>query len=173
MKSVKKAFVHSVAEPHHFYAAPAPVKIFWCGSMQLRLRLLPYFIVRQNFQNELKFKHMVKLSCSSASVRFTLQKIWIEWVINYYILCHFSMPNPVKYHCRSRRNWSRSRIALRLRLRPNDAAPCGSGSGSAILFVQCMCCGDAPFLCRSDPKAPAPALAPTLLYSKPTYWKQT
>jgi hypothetical protein len=47
-----------------------------------------------------------------------LLKILTEWVINCYILCHFSIPNHVLYHCRSR-----SHIALRLRLRPKDAAP--------------------------------------------------
>jgi hypothetical protein len=58
-------------------------------------------------------------------VRFLLLKILTEWVINCYILCHFSIPNHVYYHCRSRsrRRRIRSRIALRLRLRPNDAAP--------------------------------------------------
>jgi hypothetical protein len=30
----------------------------------MRLWLLPYCIERQNFFNELKFKHMLKLSCS-------------------------------------------------------------------------------------------------------------
>jgi hypothetical protein len=40
-----------------------------------RLRLLPYCIARQNFLNELKFKHMLKLSCSYDSVRFVLVKI--------------------------------------------------------------------------------------------------
>jgi hypothetical protein len=71
---------------------------------------------------------MLKLFCSYDYVRFILLKIWTEWVINCYILCHFSISNHVYYHCRSR-----SRIALRLRLRPNDAAPCGSGSSSATL----------------------------------------
>jgi hypothetical protein len=57
---------------------------------------------------------MLKLFCSYDSER--LLKIWTEWVINCYIVCHFSIPYHVYYHCRSR-------IALRLRLRPNDAAP--------------------------------------------------
>jgi hypothetical protein len=45
--------------------------------------------------------HLLKL-CSS------------QVIINCYILCHFSIPDHVKYHCRSR---------IALRLRPNDAAP--------------------------------------------------
>jgi hypothetical protein len=109
--------------------------------MRLRLRLLPYTIARQNFFNEVKFKHMLKLSSSYDSVRFILMKILTEWVKNFYILCQFSIPNHVLYHCRnrSRRSRSRSRIALRLRIRlrlqPKDAAPCGSGSVSATLFL--------------------------------------
>jgi hypothetical protein len=43
--------------------------------MQLRLRLLPYYIARKKFLNELKFKLMFKLSCSYDSVRFLLLKI--------------------------------------------------------------------------------------------------
>jgi hypothetical protein len=38
---------------------------------------------------------MLKLSCSYDSVRFILLKIGTEWVINCYILCHFSIPNHV------------------------------------------------------------------------------
>jgi hypothetical protein len=74
----------SVTEPHHFYAAPAPTRIkilmrlrlrFPLRRLWLRLRHLPYCIARQNFFNELKFKHMLKLSCSYDSVRFVLLKI--------------------------------------------------------------------------------------------------
>jgi hypothetical protein len=36
---------------------------------------------------------MLKLSCSYDSVRFVLVKIRTEWVINCYILCHFSIFN--------------------------------------------------------------------------------
>jgi hypothetical protein len=43
--------------------------------LRLRLRLLPYCIARQNFYNELKFKHKLKLSFSFDSVRFILLKI--------------------------------------------------------------------------------------------------
>jgi hypothetical protein len=57
--------------------------------LQLRLRLLPYSIARQNFWNELKFKHMLKLSCSFDSVQFVLLKIWTEWVINYKLFVIF------------------------------------------------------------------------------------
>jgi hypothetical protein len=96
----------------------------------MRLRVLPYCIARQNIWNELKFKHTMKLSCSYDSVRFILLKIWTEWVINAYILCNFSIPNHVYYHCRKRCRRSRSRIPLRLRLwlQLNDAAPFGTGS---------------------------------------------
>jgi hypothetical protein len=57
---------------------------------------------------------MLKLFCSYDSVGILLLKIWTEWVINCTILCHFSSPNHVKYHCRSQSCWSRSRIVLRL-----------------------------------------------------------
>jgi hypothetical protein len=101
---------------------------------RLWLRLLLYWIPRKNLKNELKFKHMLKLSCSFDSVPFILLKILTEWVINCYILCHFLIPNYVEYHSRRRSRRSRSRIALRLRLwlRPNDAAPCGSGSATLL-----------------------------------------
>jgi hypothetical protein len=44
----------SVAEPHHFFAAPAPGKNFDAAPVdparfRLRLWLLPYCIARQNF----------------------------------------------------------------------------------------------------------------------------
>jgi hypothetical protein len=68
-------FLNSVAEPHHFYAAPA---------------VLPYCIAKQNVENKLKFIHMIDLS-SFHSVRFILLKMCTEWVINCYryILCNF------------------------------------------------------------------------------------
>jgi hypothetical protein len=71
---------------------------------------------------------MLKISCSFDSERFILLKIWSEWVINCFILCHFFIPNHVKYHLSNRSR--RCRIALRLR--PNDAAPCGSGSATLV-----------------------------------------
>jgi hypothetical protein len=74
---------------------------------------------------------MLKLSYSYDSVRFILLKIWTEWVINCYILCHFSIPNHVCYHC-----WSQSCIALQLQLWLNDAAPCGSSSTTLVSTVQ-------------------------------------
>jgi hypothetical protein len=40
----------------------------------MRLRLLLYSIARQNFENELKVKQMLKLSCTFDSVRFILIK---------------------------------------------------------------------------------------------------
>jgi hypothetical protein len=36
---------------------------------------------------------MLKLSSSFDSVRFILLKIWTEWVINCYILCHIKFLN--------------------------------------------------------------------------------
>jgi hypothetical protein len=45
---------------------------------------------------------MLKISCLFDSVRFLLLKILTEWVRNCYILCSFSIPNHVKYQCRSR-----------------------------------------------------------------------
>jgi hypothetical protein len=38
---------------------------------------------------------MLKLSCSFDFVRFILLKILTEWVINCYILCHFSISNTI------------------------------------------------------------------------------
>jgi hypothetical protein len=38
---------------------------------------------------------MLKLSSSFGSVRFTLLKIWTEWVINCYILCQFKFPTMI------------------------------------------------------------------------------
>jgi hypothetical protein len=52
----------SVAEPHHFYGAAAPGKNF--DAAPAATAHTPYCIARQNFKNELKFKHMLKLSCS-------------------------------------------------------------------------------------------------------------
>jgi hypothetical protein len=106
-------------------------------------------------------------------------------------LCHFSIPYHVYYHCRSRsrRNRSRSRIALRLRFRPNDAAPCGSGYATLlqsvgttkILQIKSFIISCTIRLTSvAEPQhfyaAPdldknfdaAPALVPTLLYTKPT-----
>jgi hypothetical protein len=109
--------------------------LMWLRPRRLRLWLLTYCIARQNFKNKLKFKYMLKLSCSYDSVRFLLLKIWTEWVINCYILSHFSIPIHVQHHCKRRscRSQSPSHIMLRLRLwlQPNDAAPCSSGSGSS------------------------------------------
>jgi hypothetical protein len=55
----------SVAEPHHFDAASAPGKNFDAAPAPTLL-----YIARQNFKNEHKFKHRLKLSCSFDSVRF-------------------------------------------------------------------------------------------------------
>jgi hypothetical protein len=69
-------FKTSVAELHHFYAAPAPGKNLDAApaAPAAPLRLLPYCIARQNFENELKLKQMLKLSRSFDSVRFILIK---------------------------------------------------------------------------------------------------
>jgi hypothetical protein len=66
----------SVAEPHHFYAAPAPGENFDAAPAPT----LQYS--KAKFLNELKFKHMLKLSPSFDSVRFILLKIRTEWVLN-------------------------------------------------------------------------------------------
>jgi hypothetical protein len=52
----------SVAEPHHFYAAPAS------AAPAAPAPTLLY--ARQNFKNDLKFKHMLKLYCLYDSVRW-------------------------------------------------------------------------------------------------------
>jgi hypothetical protein len=56
--SVAEMIFTSVAEPHHFYAAPALSKIFDAGPASTLL-----CIARQNFQKKLKFNHIMKLSC--------------------------------------------------------------------------------------------------------------
>jgi hypothetical protein len=48
--------------------------LLWLRRLQLRLRLLPYCIARQKFENELKLKQMMKLSGALDSVRFILIK---------------------------------------------------------------------------------------------------
>jgi hypothetical protein len=99
---------------------------FRLRRLRLRLWLLPYCIAWQNFFNELNFKHMLKLSCSRDCVQFVLVKIWTEWVIKCYILCHSPIHNHVSYHCRSK-----------------DAAPCGSGSATldeTSNVVKCLGC---------------------------------
>jgi hypothetical protein len=58
----------------------------------MRLRLLPYCIARQKFENELKLKQMLKLSCAFDSVRFILIKHELK---NWYILCLFSITGTV------------------------------------------------------------------------------
>jgi hypothetical protein len=62
----------SVAEPHHFYAAPAPGKNFDAAPAAPAPTLL---YSKAKFLNLLKFKHMLKLCCSDDSVRFVLVKI--------------------------------------------------------------------------------------------------
>jgi hypothetical protein len=59
----------SVAEPHHFYAAPAPDKNFDTAPAPALAPAPTLCIARQTFKNELKFRHMLKLSCSNDSVR--------------------------------------------------------------------------------------------------------
>jgi hypothetical protein len=59
----------SVAEPHHFYAAPAPGKNFDAAPAPTLLNNEAEFLKRS------KFKHMLKLFCSYDSVRFILLKI--------------------------------------------------------------------------------------------------
>jgi hypothetical protein len=62
-------FQHQCAEPHHFYAAPAPGNNFDAAPASAPTLLYS----QQNFKNELKFKHM-KLSCSFDTVLFILLK---------------------------------------------------------------------------------------------------
>jgi hypothetical protein len=60
-----------VAEPHHFSAAPAPGKNFDAAPAP------PLMYSKAKLFKQMKFKHMLKLSCSygSGSVRFIVQKI--------------------------------------------------------------------------------------------------
>jgi hypothetical protein len=84
-----RALFPSVAELHHFYAAPAPGINFYAAPAP-GLRLLPYYIVKIKFWNKLLFKHMLKLSCSYDPVRYmytVLLKIWPEWVITKVTFC--------------------------------------------------------------------------------------
>jgi hypothetical protein len=61
-----------VAEPHHFYAVPASGKNF--DAAPAPAPTLLYCIARQKFENELKLKQMLKLSCALDYVRFILIK---------------------------------------------------------------------------------------------------
>jgi hypothetical protein len=61
----------SVAEPHHFYAAPAPGKNFDAAPAPAPTLLNS----KAKFLKRSKFKHMLKLVCSFDSVRFILLKI--------------------------------------------------------------------------------------------------
>jgi hypothetical protein len=70
----------SVAEAHHFYAAPAPDpapgKNFYAAPDPLAPAPAPTLLYRkEKFLKQLKFKIMFKLSCSYDSVRFLLLKI--------------------------------------------------------------------------------------------------
>jgi hypothetical protein len=66
----------SVAEPHHFYADPAPGKNFDAAPAAPAPAPTPTLLYsKTKFFNELKFKHILKLSCSYDSVRFVLVKI--------------------------------------------------------------------------------------------------
>jgi hypothetical protein len=65
-------FYITVAEPHHFYAAPALGKIFDAAPAAPAPTLL---YSKTKFLNELKFEHMLKLPCPYDSVRSLLLKI--------------------------------------------------------------------------------------------------
>jgi hypothetical protein len=80
----------SVAEPHHFYAAPAPAPGKNLDAAPAPAPTLLFS--KAKFLNQLMFKHILKLSCSYDSVRYLLLKILTEWVINCSILCQFSIP---------------------------------------------------------------------------------
>jgi hypothetical protein len=64
----------SVAEPHHFYAGPAPGKNFDAASAP-KAPAPTLLYNKGKFLKELKFKLMFKLSSSYDSVRFLLLKI--------------------------------------------------------------------------------------------------
>jgi hypothetical protein len=81
-------------EPHHFYAAPAPGKSF-DPALASAAPAPTLLYSKATFKKKLKFKPMLKLSYSFDSVRFFLLKIKTEWVIKYYILCHFLSPSQV------------------------------------------------------------------------------
>jgi hypothetical protein len=108
--------------------------------LRLWLRLLPYWIARQNFLNKLKFKYMLKLPPSFDSVRFVLLKIWTEWVIICLILCHFKFLTMINIIVgagdvgagATSRYGSGSGSDQLMRLL---AAPCGSSSGSGTLVI--------------------------------------
>jgi hypothetical protein len=97
----------SVAEPHHFYAAPAPSENF--DAAPAAPAPAPTLLY-----SKAKFIHILKLFCSYDSVRFILLKIRTEWVINCKILCHFSIPNHVQYHFSYRLSTFKNRLLLML-----------------------------------------------------------
>jgi hypothetical protein len=65
----------SVAEPHQFYAAPAPGENFDAAPAVPAPAPAPTLLYsKAKFSKELKFIHMLKLFCSYDSVRFLLLK---------------------------------------------------------------------------------------------------
>jgi hypothetical protein len=66
----------SVAEPHHFYAAPAPGKNFDAApAAPAPAPASTLLNSKAKFLKRSKFKHMLKLFCSFYSVRFIMLKI--------------------------------------------------------------------------------------------------
>jgi hypothetical protein len=63
----------SVAEPHHFYEAPAPGENFDAAPAPAPAPTLLHS--KAKLKKKLKFKHMLKLPPSFDSVRFILLKI--------------------------------------------------------------------------------------------------
>jgi hypothetical protein len=62
-----------VADPHNFYAAPAPAKHFYAAPAAPALALLNS--KAKKFFNKLKFKHILKLVCAFYSIRLKLLEI--------------------------------------------------------------------------------------------------
>jgi hypothetical protein len=61
MKKYFTALKSSVAEPHHFYATPAPAPGTNFNAVPAPAPTLLY--TKDKFLNKPKFKHMMKLSC--------------------------------------------------------------------------------------------------------------
>jgi hypothetical protein len=89
----------SVAEPHHFYAAPAPGKNFYAAPEAPALAPTQLYSKAKFFQTNLSswwnddtwWNYLFRLILYD----LILPKIWTEWVMNLYTLSHFSIPNHV------------------------------------------------------------------------------
>jgi hypothetical protein len=92
-QSPRSLVVISVAEPHHFYAAPAPGKNFDAAPAPAPAPTLLYS--KTKIWKWTKVKTNVETILCIWFCTIYIDKIWTEWAINWYILCLFSITNHV------------------------------------------------------------------------------